>query len=180
MDDLAVGCRALLGVVFVVSAVSKVAGRNAFPAFTRSLQRMRVVPAGLARVCGVAVVAGEFVIAAALAVPSHFVAGLGFVLAFALIASFTAAIVSVLARKIDTTCRCFGRTDTPLGPQHLGRNVFLLGVAGLGWGAESYGTPAQTGALIVAALAGAFAGGLVAVFDDLVHLVRPPSSRARA
>lgn len=180
MVALAFGCRFLIGVVFGVSAVSKLRTRSQFHAFLRSLQRMKVVPGPLERASAVTVAAAEVAIVLLMAFPAKATGIMGFVVALGLLAVFTAAIVSVIARKIDTTCRCFGKSDTPLGRQHVVRNLMLMVMAGAGLAGEITGTSAEPGLLAVAAIAGLLFGGMVTMFDDLVALFRDPTAKPRS
>jgi hypothetical protein len=163
MSALALAARCLLGVVFLVSALSK----RDFSAFSVSLRRMRVMPAGWVRPVGILVVAAEALTVVLLAIPGT---ALGFALAVVLLGTFTAAIVAVLSRGIAEPCPCFGPKAAPLGWEHLGRNAFLLVVAILGGFASS--GAASTGALVVAAAAGVVVGALITRLDDLVALFR--------
>jgi hypothetical protein len=163
MSALSVAARCLLGVVFLVSALSK----RDFPTFSLSLRRMRIVPPAWVTPVAAMVVAAEALTVALLAIPGT---ALGFALAIVLLGSFTAAIVAVLSRGITEPCPCFGPKAAPLGWEHLGRNVFLLAVAVLGGLAGS--GAASTGALVVAAAAGLIVGALITRLDDLVALFR--------
>ncbi len=177
MDEVALGCRALIGTVFVASAASKLWGAEAFRSFVRSLERMRLVPAKVSAPLSALVVAGELAVVVLLAIPARPAGALGFTVAAVLLAGFTVAIASVVVRKIDTTCRCFGKTDVALSRRHLARNGALLAAAGLGLAAELTGSAAQAPALLAAALAGALLAGMVIMFDDVYLLFASPSKR---
>lgn len=180
MIALAFGCRFLIGVVFLVSALSKLRGRSQFNGFLRSLQRMKVVPRPLEKPSAIAVVITEVAIVLLMAFPAKAAGIVGFTVALGLLAAFTIAIVSVVARGIDTTCRCFGKSDTPLGPQHVARNLLLMAAAGAGLAGEITGGAAEPGLLVVAAIAGLVFGGLVTMFDDIVSLFGGPTARPRS
>lgn len=170
MAYLDVGCRVLIGLVFVVSAVTKWAAPREF---TASLARMRVLPAGLTRPVAALVIAGETTVPVLLAFPRPTVVRLGWVLAAGLLAGFTVAIVASLRRGTAAPCRCFGRSTTPLGVRHVVRNLLLLGVVGLGLLAGTVGGSGHPGGAVVAAVAGAVVAGFVAMLDDLVALFAP-------
>jgi hypothetical protein len=89
----------------------------------------------------------------------------GFVLATGLLLAFTAAIAASLRRGRRAPCRCFGATETPIGPRHLVRNATLICFAVLGALAPD-GLPPLAGAAVAVA-----AGVVVAVFvvamDDI-------------
>ena len=177
VDEIALGCRALIGTVFVASAASKLWGRKAFGSFVKSLERMRVVPAAVAVPLAALVVALELAAAGLLAVPLTLAGGLGFVLSGALLIGFTAAIASVVVRGIDTTCRCFGSSDVPLSKRHLARNAMLLAVTGLGLATELTGSPAGLPALLAAGVTGALLASLIIMFDEVYLLFTSSAQR---
>jgi uncharacterized membrane protein YphA (DoxX/SURF4 family) len=171
---LAVVCRVLIAVVFLVSVATKVAD---LPAFVDSVRQLRVVPAPLARACAGVVVVAEAAIVLLLAVPVAATALAGFGLAVAVLVAFGAAITLALRRGRRAPCRCFGRSTVPLGPHHVARNGVLAAVAVLGAVATAGAGPAHPGGLAVAAVAGAVAGLLVTALDDIVALFRPTAAR---
>lgn len=181
MQYLALASRFLIGVVFVVSAVTKLRSRASFASFVRATRRMRVVPRGLVKQTAVLVVAAEVAIVVLVAVPTAVTALAGFVVAFGLLAGFTVGIVVAVRDGQTEPCACFGKSTTPIGPQHAGRNAFLL-LAVLGGLAGTLADGrVELGIGAVAALAGVVFGGLVTMFDDLYELFRPtpiaPASR---
>lgn len=115
--------------------------------------------------------AAEAAVVVLLAVPATRTAG--FVAAAALLAVLTAGIAVVLARGTTAPCRCFGASATPLSARHLVRNGVLVVVAVLGLAAPA--GPPGIGPALVATLAGAVAGLLVTVADDVVELFAPTS-----
>jgi hypothetical protein len=171
---LAVGCRLLIAVVFLVSVATKLAD---LPAFVESVRGLRVLPAPLARAGAGAVVAAEAAIVLLLAVPVAATGVAGFGVAVAALVAFGAAIALSLRRGRRAPCRCFGRSTTPLGWHHVVRNGALTAVALLGAVATAGAGPAHPGGLAVAAAAGAVAGLLVTALDDIVALFRPAVTR---
>jgi uncharacterized membrane protein YphA (DoxX/SURF4 family) len=125
-------CRALLGAVFLVSGLTKVAGRGRFPAFARSARRLGSLPRAWTLPVARAVVAAELAVVCLLASPVTAVADFGFVLAGGLLVVFAAAIARSLRRGEREPCRCFGPSNAPLGWRHVLRNAVLAGVALLG------------------------------------------------
>jgi len=173
---LAVGASGVVGVVFLVSSVSKLAGRQSFRGFVTALADMRVLPAGLVLPVAVLVVTGEFGVWLLLAVPVAALSVTGLVIAIGMLTAFTVGIGSVLKSGLPTSCRCFGPTAAPFGPRHIVRNVLLVCVAAVGSVAWVRSGPASTGGLLVALAAGLLVGGLVTVLDDLIDLFRPAES----
>ncbi len=171
--------RVLIGTVFLVSAVAKLRSPAAFAAFTRSVRKMKLVPAALVVPVAAAVVAGEVSIVALLAVPADVTALLGFAVATGLLAAFTVAIVLVVRRGTDLTCQCFGASTVPLGPVHVVRNLVLLAVAVAGALAIRSGGELHLGGAGIAVIAGLVGGGLVTVLDDILGLFAPPEAARR-
>ncbi|MDO3703185.1 MauE/DoxX family redox-associated membrane protein [Micromonospora sp. C28SCA-DRY-2] len=160
-----IGCRVLLGAVLLAAAVGKVSGRAAFREFARSVRDLGYRPAGP---LAAAVVAAEFGTVALLAVfPLA-----GFLSGAALLLAFTVAIAANL-RRGGGTCRCFGRTATPLGRQHVWRNAFLIGSAVVGALAPAGPvSPAGAGLAVAGALV---AAALVVMMDEVRYLFGAPS-----
>ncbi|TDC39792.1 methylamine utilization protein MauE [Micromonospora sp. 15K316] len=155
-----IGCRVLLGLVLLAAAVGKVSGRAAYREFTRSVRDLGFRPAGP---LAAAVVATEFTAVALLAaLPLA-----GFLASAALLTAFTVAIVRNLGRS-DATCRCFGRTATPLGRHHVWRNLFLIGCAAVGALAPA-GPVRPDGAALAVAVA-LVAAALVVMSDEVRYL----------
>jgi hypothetical protein len=84
MPCLAVGCRALLGLVLAIAVVGKLRGRAEF---ARSVRQMNVLPPFLTRPVAAAVVVGELGTVLALAVPTRESGLIGFCLAGALLSA---------------------------------------------------------------------------------------------
>ncbi|MEV7230789.1 MauE/DoxX family redox-associated membrane protein [Polymorphospora sp. NPDC051019] len=171
MTYLAVGCRVLIGVVFAVAVAGKLRGPNAFADFVRSIRGMGVLPPALARPAATAVVVAELTIVLAIAAPARTAGVLGFGLAAALLAAFTTGIATMLARGNRKPCRCFGRSETPLGARHVGRNIALVAVALVGLLASLSGTPVEPGLAVTVGVTAAVVGGLVVMLDDIITLL---------
>jgi hypothetical protein len=175
MEYLVVGCRCLVGLVFVASTAGKLRGVTDFRRFLVSLRKMGVPPRW-ARPLGAAVVAFEIVIVVLVATPS--MAGFGLALAAALLVAFTAAIGAALRRGVREPCRCFGNSKTPLGASHVARNLALGGMAALGavGSASETALPLHSGGVALAVACGVVFAGLTVVFDDLVALFSTKSA----
>jgi hypothetical protein len=172
-------CRCLIGVVFLVSAVSKLRGGRQFREFASSLRGMRLLPGRLVAPVAAVVAAAELavpVLLAPLPVPSLVVAG--FALAALLLAGFAVAIVVVLRRGVQASCRCFGGSGAaPFGWHHVIRNGVLTVVAALG-GYAALGTSAvDLQALALTAPLGLVAALVTVRLDDIVDLFSPMSAR---
>jgi hypothetical protein len=174
MGYVLVGARVLIGLVFAVSALTKVHNRRSFAAFRSSIIDMRLLPEPLVTPVAVTVVATELAIPALLLTPATPAAG--FVLAVLLLAAFSIGVARVLAAGTTASCRCFGVSAAPFGRHHLYRNGALAVVAAAGLlaavrsaspGADPAGTAITAGTAAVTALA-------VVMLDDIVDLFRAP------
>lgn len=176
-----IGCRCALAIVFVVSALSKLTGREAFAAFTRSVRRLGVLPSpGAARLAAFAVAAAEVAVPVLVLVgwPPTVVAG--YLVAAAMLAAFTVGIAASLRRGDRTPCGCFGRSTVPLGGRHIVRNLLLLAIAVTGLVATLLGSgDLEFGIAAVAVASGLVVGGLVTVAEDITELILP-STRHRS
>jgi putative oxidoreductase len=120
-----VASRILLGVVFIVAAIDKIAVPEAFAV---SVEAYRIVPTAMVNVfalivpwlellCGIFLVAGVYVRSSAL------ILGV-------LLVSFVAAIVWALAQGLKIDCGCFGAAHaTPVGWMRVLEDVGLLALA---------------------------------------------------
>ncbi|MFE7571788.1 MauE/DoxX family redox-associated membrane protein [Streptomyces sp. NPDC057539] len=171
MQYLALGIRCLIGVVFLVSSVSKVAGRGRFREFVLSVDGMNILPAALVRPVAVCVVVTECAVWILLVAPAGAVAGL--TVAAGLLAALAVAISGALRRGVAASCRCFGASAAPLGRLHVVRNWTLVALAVTGALASRADGPAHMAAVLVTVTAGLMLGCLVAVLDEIAGLFRP-------
>ncbi|MGK5556157.1 MauE/DoxX family redox-associated membrane protein [Actinomadura kijaniata] len=164
MQYLPAGCACLIGLVFAVSAFTKLRDRAGF---VRSVPDLApALPARLLGPLAHSVIVLEAAVPVLLAVPAT--RTLGFGVALVLLTAFTVAIAGALRRGRRAPCRCFGASAAPLGPRHLARNGVLLTAAATG--AVTPGDATSTAGLAVAAAAGLVTGLLIVSFDDLVDL----------
>lgn len=173
MPYLAIGLRSFLGVVFLISSLSKLSP-SSHREFRASLRAMRLLPDRLITPTGVCVVTSELALAGCLAAPSQILAVAGFTAAGLLLLVFSGAIAVLLRRGSTRPCRCFGASSAVLAPRHLLRNVLLTAAAATG----AFASTAIQGPLVWAGVAvavgtGAALGGLVTVLDEIISLFRP-------
>lgn len=175
MSHVLVGARVLIGLVFVVSAFTKL---RAFGAFRASVAGMRVVPPALTGPVAAVVVAAETAIPVLLLAPGTPAAG--FVVAVLLLGAFSAGIARVLATGTTASCRCFGVSAAPFGRHHLYRNGVLAVAAAAGLVAavlpSGVGAAGSAGDAIAAGVA-AVAALVVIMLDEIVGLFRAPLPR---
>ncbi|MEV3921291.1 MauE/DoxX family redox-associated membrane protein [Actinomadura coerulea] len=163
MELVRIGCACLVGLVFAVSAVSKL---RDFEGFAGSVPALVPAWPGRARLLAIATTALEALVPPLLIAPVTAPAGFG--VAAVLLTAFTAAIAAAVRRGRRTACRCFGPSSVPLGPRHLVRNGVLLTCAVLG--ALSPGGLPPAGGVAVAAAAGLAGAVLIVSLDDIVEL----------
>jgi hypothetical protein len=173
MPYLTIGCQAVVAVAFARSCAAKAAGRAAFADFRRWLSGAVRVPAPLAAPAAAGAVAAEAATAAALLVPPLVPAG--FLAAALLLAGFTAAVVSMIRRRVRVPCRCFGAGRRPPGVPHVARNLVLLAAAACGavTAVAGDGPPPFDAAAVLAAVAGAATALLLTELEEIADLVRP-------
>lgn len=173
MRYLAVGANGLIGLVFLVSSVSKARGPSAVREFVMSVRDMRVLPASLVSPAAALVIVAEFAVWLLLAVPVTAAAMAGLIVAIGLLVLFLVAAGSARRRGAQATCRCFGRPSRVFGPRQVARNVFLVGVAVIGLVAWSTPQKASIGGTLVSLGTGLLFGTVVTILDDLIGLFQP-------
>jgi peroxiredoxin len=126
MNDLIWITSAALAAVFALAAVGKLRDRAAT---TASLSEFGV-PGTLAAPAATTLVATELLTAGLLAWPDT--RALGAIVALALLAIFSAAMLRLLTRGQRPACACFGeRSQKPIGWRSVARNCGLMALAGL-------------------------------------------------
>lgn len=179
MQYLTISCRTAVGVVFLLAVTGKVLGVGAFAEFTRSVADMKAVRPRLVEPAARATVLAEAVTVLLVAIPLRLTAVLGFAVAVVLTMVFSRAILRTIRSGNRTSCRCFGRSSSPLGIRHLVRNGMLIALAAVGLAAASAGGSADLAGALVAVLGGFFVGLVVAMFDDLAQLLVPTTPARR-
>ncbi|KAF4408031.1 MauE/DoxX family redox-associated membrane protein [Streptomyces lycii] len=171
MDYVLISCRALIGTVFLLSAVGKIRGRRRYTDFVTAVRGL--APGLPARGVAPAVIAAEAAVVVLLLRTES--AAPGFVVALGLLAAFTAAIGAAVAKDRRVACQCFGASSAPVGAAHLVRNGVLLAAAASGLAAALGGTATGLRAeVVLTALATGVAVAVMTSFtDDIAHLFRP-------
>lgn len=188
MVYVVVGCQYLIGVVFLVSAASKLRSRAGLRGFGASLRQMRLLPSRGVGAVALLVAAAEAAVAVLLVAATALgpatastaaVLTVGFTGALALLISFSAAILAAMHRGSRAPCRCFGTANIPLGGRHVLRNGVLAAAAGVGLAGAVGGTPPapDLGGVVVGAAGGITLAVLTVVSDELVELFAPAVHR---
>ncbi|WP_188195152.1 MauE/DoxX family redox-associated membrane protein [Nonomuraea sp. SYSU D8015] len=174
MDYAVLICRSLLGLVFAVSALSKLRGRAPFAEFATSIRRLGIVPRGSVTAAAAGILVAEVAVVVALAVPATVPAG--FVLAAAVLAVFIGTISAAVRRGTTAPCLCFGASSRTLGPRHIVRNTILLAVslAGGAGGVFAGAGPLEPAGLALGLFVAAVLTVLIIRMDDLVGLFADP------
>lgn len=126
-------CRIALGLLFAISFLGKAPN---LPLFEQTITGFGILPERFSRIAALTFLVGELAVILLLALGGQFL-GLGFVLAAALLLIFSLALSSALARRIETTCNCFGPTERPISRYDLWRNggFILCALTGVAAGA---------------------------------------------
>lgn len=115
-------CRIVIGLVFVISFVGKVLN---IPEFKQTIAKFGILPERLNSVGTFAILGCELGVVLLVSIGGVYL-GFGFALAACLLLVFCIALVSVLARRIQTPCNCFGATEQPVSSSDVWRNVVFM------------------------------------------------------
>jgi hypothetical protein len=166
MAYAALTSRAIIGLVFAVSAFSKLRSFTAYREFASWLADVPV-PLAANRALPSLLAAAESAIVVLVAVPATALAGL--VLAGFTLAVLTAGTAVAVGRGARMTCQCFGPSRTVLAGRHVMRNGFLIAMAVTGAFGASLTVPQSAGVALSLWAAVALAT-FVVFMDDLVFL----------
>jgi uncharacterized membrane protein YphA (DoxX/SURF4 family) len=122
-------CRIVIGLVFTWSFLGKL--RNV-SAFVQVIDRFKLLPKVLHRIFAVIVLVVELTVAVTMLLGKPLLIG-GFLLAMLMLLVFCMALASVLIRKIQTPCNCFGSSAKPVSIYDIIRNMFLFLCALIGF-----------------------------------------------
>ncbi|MEU8004505.1 MauE/DoxX family redox-associated membrane protein [Catellatospora sp. NPDC049111] len=180
MRYVLLGCVVCLGVVFAVSAISKLRSRASYAAFVASTRELLPRPWPPAAPVALTVVVAEVAIVPLLfSVPTA-----GLAVAAVLLLAFSAAIVLAVRRGVRTSCRCFGSSTKPLAGPHAVRSGVLAALAVTGAvlagpvGAANVVTGLHPAGVAITLLAAGVFAALMIMFDDLVGLFAPTATPA--
>lgn len=176
MGYLTLAARCLIGVVFAVSALSKLRTRAAYRAFAVWLADLPIVTARGRAAAAPILVSTEVTIVTLVALPWLPQAGL--LLAVAVLAAFAMGTVAVIRRGAREPCQCFGASAAPLGIRHVLRDIVLCVVAGAGAAGAAGHLPARPAGIALSLLAGAVCAALVVFLDDIAAILTSPQDRS--
>lgn len=123
-------CRVVVGLVFALSSVSKALN---LAQFRQAISSFNLLPSWLSSIAAVLFLCSEFAVVILVILGGPLLA-IGFSLAILLLLLFCIALVSVLVRRIRTSCNCFGPGAKQVSRSDVWRNIgFMLCALG-GWG----------------------------------------------
>ncbi len=115
-------CRVMTGLVFAWSFVGKV---QDISSFVQTIDRFKLLPKAVQFSVGVVFLGGELVVVVTMILGGKLLLW-GFLLAGLLLILFSIALASVLVRKIQTSCNCFGSSQKQVSISDIARNVILI------------------------------------------------------
>ena len=122
-------CRSLIGIVFLLSSVSKLRDMTEFK---HTIQSFQILPDWLVKLFSWLFVGCELIVVIFIVLGGIWL-GFGFALAALLLSVFSVALISVLIRKIQTSCNCFGSSKQLITPYDVIRNIVFISFALGGW-----------------------------------------------
>lgn len=136
-------CRVVIGLVFLVSSFSKVLN---LAQFRQAISSFNLLPKSISGITALLVLCGEFTVTGLMAI-GGFLLLPGFLLALILLLIFSGALISVLVRRFQTTCNCFGPSKKPVRIADVWRNLgfILCTIAGCATYIWAQGTPESLG-----------------------------------
>lgn len=165
-------CRIIIGLVFAWSFMGKV---QDISSFTQTIDHFKLLPETLHRPIAVVFLGGELVVLGIMVVGGKLLIW-GFLLAGLLLTLFSIGLISVLIRKIQTPCNCFGSSRKLISPFDVIRNTILLLFSFSGYTllTMTSGSSANLGLLdwgLVSTMAIVFVITLIQL-DDIIKLFR--------
>jgi hypothetical protein len=158
----------VIGLTFAFSFAGKL---RDIPSFVQTIRRFKLLPDWLSRAAALAFLCGEAIVVLAM-IPhpnsasrweKEVVLG-GFLLAALMLIVFCAALASVLIRKIQTSCNCFGTSEKQVSTYDIVRNMGFIVCTLSGCGVQIGG---QTSLTALGVLDWGLAGIAATVFISL-------------
>ena len=164
-------CRGLLCVVLGTSGCAKLFTKGSIRSLSHEFAEL--IPwAGLRTPLAIGVVASELSVLVLLLGDMTYAAGL--LLSAALMAVLSAGVLVIVVHHRSVRCACFGSLGRQLGPEHLARNLILMGIGILGFASSSGASLVST---IGYGLVGAALGVPVVLMDELIDVLSPTNVR---
>lgn len=162
-------CRVAIGLVFAASSISKALD---IVRFRQTIHSFNILPGQLSDIAALLFLCGEFAVVVLMLIGGSLLT-LGFSLAIFLLLLFCIALVSVLARRIHTSCNCFGTSARQVSGFDVWRNAgfILCALAGYAVLAWAKNTQVNLG-LVEWVLTGLGAGVFVVIWIQLSEIVQ--------
>jgi hypothetical protein len=158
-------CRFILGLTFSISFYRKATN---FEEFEYSFEGFQILPNNLIRPAAYLILSGELILVGLFVLGGNFLS-VAFPLALLMLLIFTLAMLSVIVRKIENPCSCFGATDNLISGYDMLRNGGFMLWTGVGW--SLVGQP-QTLLITEWFLIGLVASGFVIGWIRFKHILR--------
>jgi uncharacterized membrane protein YphA (DoxX/SURF4 family) len=114
--------RIVIGLIFIISAYGKIQDVSSF---TDAITRFKFFPKQFSPALAYLFLSGEILVVFLMLVGGFFLL-YGYLLSFLMYLAFSIALSSVVIRKIDTSCNCFGPSEKPVTPFHIVRAAGLM------------------------------------------------------
>lgn len=121
--------RIAIGLVFAASSLGKI---RSFATFEQAVKDFQILPAQSVRASSYIFLAGEIVVLLLMLLDGKLFLLLGFLLAILLLSIFCIALLTVLSKRLQVSCNCFGSSQKPVSPADLWRNIGFLVCAVIG------------------------------------------------
>lgn len=122
-------CQIVTGLLFLISSISKLRDIHGF---IGTIHRFRLINSALDRPVAFTFLAGELLVVILMVVGGSILVW-GFLVATFLLILFSGALVSVLIRRIQTSCNCFGSSEKQITRYDIVRNAVFVLCAGTGF-----------------------------------------------
>jgi uncharacterized membrane protein YphA (DoxX/SURF4 family) len=164
-------CRVVIGLTFLLSAVSKLRDRRAFHGV---VERFDLLPVRWVNTASDGFIVAELIVASLVIVGGPALVP-GFLLSVALLIVFSAALVIALHRGQALSCNCFGASDRPLSRIDVARNFILISFGLFGvWTVSLSQQDVAGGEAALILLMGASLVALLTNLDDVVRTLHRP------
>ena len=117
--------RLTIGLVFALAFAGKA---RDVQSFAQTIERFRILPGALSCIAACAFLTGELLVITAMLLGRTFLLW-GFILAGLMLTAFCVALASVLFRRIQTPCNCFGASEKPASRYDILRNTGFIACA---------------------------------------------------
>lgn len=121
--------RIAMGLVFAASSLGKL---RDFPAFERAIKNFQILPRQFVKTCAYVFLGGEIIVLALMILGGRVLLMAGFLAAILLLSVFCIALLTILIRRLQVPCNCFGSSQKPASPADIWRNVGFLACAIVG------------------------------------------------